>query len=33
MAYTFQPKEEKLFPKAVVKIKIANKAGHRIPDG
>lgn len=33
MGYTFQPKENEMYPKIVVKTKITNKAGHRIPDG
>lgn len=33
LAYTFQPKEEQKFPRVVVKTRITNKAGHRIPDG
>jgi hypothetical protein len=33
LAYTFEPKEGDLRPMVVVKTKITNKAGHRIPDG
>lgn len=33
LAYTYQPKEGAYFPMVVVKTKITNKAGHRIPDG
>ncbi len=33
LAYAFQPKEERIVSKAVLKIRIASKAGHRIPDG
>jgi hypothetical protein len=33
LAYTYQPKEGAFFPMMVVKTKITNKAGHRIPDG
>lgn len=33
LAYTYQPKEGAFFPMVVVKTKITNKAGHRIPDG
>lgn len=33
LGYTFHPTEEKFFPMAVVKTRIASKAGHRIPDG
>jgi hypothetical protein len=31
--YTFQPKEEDKRPLLVVRTKVSNKAGHRIPDG
>jgi hypothetical protein len=33
LAYTYHPKEDAFFPMVVVKTKITNKAGHRIPDG
>lgn len=33
LAYSFQPKEGDIRPMVVVKTKITNKAGHRIPDG
>ena len=33
MAYTFEPKEGDARPMVVVRTKIFNKAGHRIPDG
>lgn len=33
LAYSFQPKEKDIRPMVVVKTSIANKAGHRIPDG
>jgi hypothetical protein len=33
LAYAFQPSEKERFPKVVVKARITNKAGHRIPDG
>lgn len=33
LAYTFHPTEGEFFPIVVVRIKIASKAGHRIPDG
>jgi len=33
LAYTYHPKEDTFVPMVVVKTKITNKAGHRIPDG
>jgi hypothetical protein len=33
LGYSFQPKEGDVRPMVVVKTKITNKAGHRIPDG
>jgi len=33
LAYSFHAKEGNISPMVVVKTKIFNKAGHRIPDG
>lgn len=33
LTYTYHPKEDSFLPMVVVKTKITNKAGHRIPDG
>jgi len=33
LGYVFQPKDDLFIPTVVVKTKISNKAGHRIPDG
>jgi hypothetical protein len=33
LGYVFQPNDNRFIPTAVVKTKISNKAGHRIPDG
>lgn len=33
LGYVFQPKDNLFIPMVMVKTKISNKAGHRIPDG
>lgn len=33
LGYVFQPKDDLFIPTVVVKTKIINQAGHRIPDG